>query len=121
MPGFPSNAAKPPSGSWLDRWLQARRPHPQSFLCGVRVVDGAIAGERTRWRYRDSAIDPHGEGRIVLNHGPDVTLRLDEASLQPGVRTRPGDVVLLSVDVTTGATVQLSVPLGEAAAFGVEV
>lgn len=121
---FASLIGRPSSGSWIDAWLQRRRRHPDAFTCGVRVVEGTVPGEGGRWRYRESAVDPHSpDGLIVLTHGTDVTLRL--RLTEPGELLRTGPranhAALAAVEVTTGARVQVSVPLGELGPFGVDV
>jgi hypothetical protein len=121
---FASLIGRPSSGSWIDAWLQRRRRHPDAFSCGVRVVEGTVPGVGRRWRYRDSAVDPHApEGAIALNHGSGVTLRLRFADpVEPvGISTRPDHLVVPAVDIPTGARVQLSVPRGELATFGIDV
>lgn len=121
---FASLIGRPSSGSWLDAWLQRRRRHPEAFSCGVRVVEGSAPGLGRRWRYRDSAVDPHpSDGAIALNHGSGVTLRLRLVDpVEPlAIRTRPDHLVVAGVDLRTGARIQLSVPRGELARFGIDV
>jgi hypothetical protein len=117
---LPSNSRRPSPGSWISSWLLQRR-HPDAFGCGVRVVEGAVAGESSRWRFRDSAIDRHASGEVIaLNHGSKVSLRL-RVGEPLDLRTRPNHVVLSAVEVTAGALVQISVPLGELATFGIDI
>ena len=98
------------------------RTASDAFDCGVRVVQGEIAGEGRRWTYRTSALDPLvTNGVVTLNHGPKVALRLSVADLEPGASSgagvRPFHQLLDVVDLETGARVQLSVADGNAYRF----
>jgi hypothetical protein len=116
--GLPGNSQRPSPGSLLARWLDRARAHPDSFVCGVRVVDGALAGEGSRWRYRRSAVDRLVvDGVIELNHGSDVVLRIrfdeDEVADVSDLRLRPGYVVRSGVEQTSAARVLITCDEGQ--------
>ena len=120
MAGSFSHYLRPSAGSWLDRWLNRHVRHPETFLCGVRVVEGRLPGESARWRHRRSAVDPLLAGRVVtLYHGPRRILRLvpDPDSVRAG-GPHPGSVVVDAVERDSGARVQVSVDPGELVRFG---
>ena len=123
--GFPSNAANPSPGSWLDAWLHRRSRHRDEFRCGVRVVDGQqLAGESSRWTYRRSAVDPlASDGWITLWHGTGRALHLaiDPDAAAAGTDVRWRHVVLSAVERGSGARLELSVPIDEASRFGLDV
>lgn len=103
------NAARPSPGSWLAAYLDRHDGQRDTFLCGLRVLSGAVAGETHRWRYRRSAIDALVlDGVHTLHHGSDVTLRLRvDAQLQwdrTGPRARTG-FATVSAAVVGGALV----------------
>jgi hypothetical protein len=123
---FPSNAARSSPGSWLRTWLERQKRHPDAFDCGVRVQDGAVNGETSRWRYRTSAVDqPVSAALVTLHHGTKITLRLriDGEPFRDGQAPRPrrGHAVLAAVDAQSGARLLLSVPLAELVRFGVDL
>lgn len=115
--GLPRNFFAPTPDSWLDRWLQRHRWHPDEFLCAVRVVAGAVPGESERWSYRRSAVDQGRAGGVVtLNHGvPPTVLRLRFTGEQlPGSgRLRHLHVVWPAHEVATGALVEIAADAGE--------
>ena len=121
-----SQSWRPAPDSLIGRWL-AGWPHPDSFDCGVRVVSGRVAGERPRWIYRRSAVDPLTEYdvRVVLHHGTKVTLRLALADPPlapgPGPSARIDYAVIRAVDVDTGAEVEVSCAANHLFRFGVDV
>jgi hypothetical protein len=120
--GVPGNSIRPTPGSWLDRWLQRRRAHPEEFLCAVRVVAGSVPGESARWGYRRSAVDRFRDGDVVtLNHGDTVRLRLrfTGEQLPGGGRLRQYHVVWPAVEVGTGARVEVAADAGEAVRLGI--
>ena len=119
MSGTFSHYLRPSAGSWLDRWLNRHARHPETFLCGVRVVEGRLPGESAWWRHHRSAVDPLiAAGVVTLNHGPRVVLRLrpDPASLRAG-GPHPGSVTMDAVEQGSNAHVQLSFDPGELARF----
>ena len=129
---FPGNSARPSDGSWVQRWLERRAPHPDSFDCAVRVVAGTVPGESARWRFRPSAVDrrppsaidrrsPSAVAEVVLHHGRSVTLRLFGAEVISHRPPRPGHVVVAAVDAVSGAGVEVSLPAGELARLGLDV
>lgn len=116
---LPTNATRPSRGSWVDSWLSRRQRHPESFDCGVRVLAGELHGERARWQFRVSAVDPLTDaGAYVLHHGTQVTLRLRPDGDGIGSGPRQGHVSFAATEVVTSARVQVSVPLGELVRFG---
>jgi hypothetical protein len=122
---FAPNAGRPSPGSWLANWLERQRPHPDSFVCGVRTIDGTVPGQSQRWRYRRSAVDRLRVGDVLtLHHGAKDTLRLrmDAEPYWPGSgpRPRPGLTVLVATVVGSGARVMVAVPPGQAVRFGVD-
>jgi hypothetical protein len=122
---FPFSAARPAPGSVLHRWLRHHAVHPDSFDCGVRVIDGHLVGEGRRWRYRRSAVDPLiTDGVRTLNHGTKVRLRLildtDAFRDRTVGGTRVGHAVLAAVESGSGARVQISVPVSELDRFSVD-
>jgi hypothetical protein len=121
---FPQNWFNPEPGSVLAKLLDRFAPVPNSFESGVRVLSGSVTGESTRWRFRQSAVDPLVIGGVVeLRHGRRSVLRLSvdrhsiEASDIPG---RPGHVVLAAVERSSGATVQISVEPQNLTRFGID-
>jgi hypothetical protein len=117
----PANWGKGSPTGWLQKRRARRARHPETFDCGVRVIDGALAGESDRWRYRISAADPLiAEGVVALNHGPDVTLRLVVDPVPSGAGRRPGHLRLTAVERGSGARVELSVSADELERFGLE-
>jgi hypothetical protein len=121
-----SQSWRPSPGSLIGRWF-ADRPHPDSFDCGVRVVSGVIAGERSRWTYRRSAVDPLSEYDVgvVLHHGTKVTLRLAlaEPPLIPaaGTSAKLDYAVIRAVDADTRAGVEVSCAVNQLFRFGLDV
>ena len=121
-----SQSWRPPPDSLIGRWLYAR-PHPDSFDCGVRVVSGAVAGERSRWAFRRSAVDPLTECDVgvVLHHGTKVTLRLVLADPPlmpgPGPSARIGYAVIRAVVRDTDADVEVSCAVNHLFRFGVNI
>jgi hypothetical protein len=116
--GVPSGIGIPgsrvPEDSWLARWFGRRRA-AEEFSCGVRVVDGELPGERTRWSYRPSAVESVPDATaVVLAHGRS-RLRLDAFADEPGVVARPGLRVWSAVELESGARVQIA---ARADAFG---
>ena len=113
-------------GSLIGRWF-ADRPHPDSFDCGVRVVSGVVAGERSRWSYRRSAVDPLSEYEVgvTLHHGTKVTLRL--ALAEPPLlhadspSAKLDYVVFRAVDSDTQADVEVSCSVNQLFRFGLDV
>ncbi|MCW2495348.1 hypothetical protein [Jatrophihabitans sp.] len=124
MNAFPWSSG-PASGSWLDNWLERRRRAPGVFDCGVRTIEGSVATEGRRWRYRPSSVDPLIlDGVVTLQHGIGSTLHLRMAPAPPGDPSpgiRQHHVVLAAVERDSGALLELSVDLGEVARFGVEL
>ena len=119
-----SNSFKPAEGSWLDR-IFGSRPHPDSFVCGLRVLDGTVASESARWKYRSSAVDGLlGDGIVTLHHGTGNTLRLRMDSdptwdgSGPGPRT--GYRVMSASVAGSDARVLLAVPAFHLFRFGVD-
>jgi len=109
----------------LANWLARQRPHPDSFDCGVRTVDGTVPGESHRWRYRRSAVDRLRLGDVVtLHHGTKdtVQLRMDAEPYWQGSGPRPrqGLIVLVGTVVGSGARLLVAVPPGEVVRFGVD-
>ena len=121
-----SQSWRPSPGSLIGRWF-ADRPHPDSFDCGVRVVSGLVAGERSRWSYRRSAVDPLSEYdvRVTLRHGTKVTLRL--ALAEPPLRQAASPsakldyAVIRAVDSDTHADVEVSCSVNQLFRFGLDV
>jgi len=118
------NAMRPNTGSVLQRWLAGRAPHPDAFDCGVRVITGSVPGERSRWTFRTSAVDPFvQDGIITLRHGQtQLRLVIDDVTpddLAPHA-ARPAHVIVPATEHDTQARVQVSVGLGELNRFGVE-
>ena len=116
-------AARPASGTLLDRLLKRKQRHPDEFDCAVRVVEGAVPGESARWRYRRSAVDPLVEQVpmtrqpvITLYHGPEVRLRIRFTGEQrPGSATlRRYHVIWPGTELTTGARVEVAADVSEA-------
>jgi hypothetical protein len=108
--GIPSNSIRPAAGSLIDRLMNRAAGHPGSFVCGVRVVTGEVAGESRNWRYRSSAVDRLvSDGIVTLNHGTDVVLRLRIASGEVAntaeLRLRTNWVVRSAQEQTSGAQV----------------
>ena len=119
-----SNAARPSPGSWLARLMQRNHHHPDSFMCGLRVLDGRVQNEGHRWQYRRSAADQLIEAEVVTLHhgtGNNLRLRLDTelAWDRTGTKPRAGFAVMSATDVDSGARVLLAVPPGELVRFGV--
>ena len=120
---FP-NAWRPSPGSWLANWSDRQRPHPDSFICGIRMLGDGRHGRAGRWQYRRSAVDQLTAGDVLrLYHGTKVTLRLrmdaDPHWGGAGPRPRPGLAVLSGSVVDGGMRLLLAVPLGEVVRFGV--
>jgi hypothetical protein len=110
----------------LGRWLAGREAHPESFVCGIRVVEGALTGEKASWQFRRSAADPLIAGGIVaLNHGPKQLLRVrpDQPPFgpQPQNPDRPGHLIFTAVEQASRARLEVSVDPGELARFGLDV
>ena len=120
---FSSNARRPSTGSWIDNWLKRQKPHADSFDCGVRVLTGDVAGERSRWRFTVSAVDRHAPaGIVVLRRSATSALHLrvaDDVSVSVGAR--PHHVVFAATEADTRAEVEISVPLAELVRFGIDV
>lgn len=53
------NASRAGVGSWLGRRREQQARKGSTFLCGVRVVSGSVAGESRHWRFRQSAADEY--------------------------------------------------------------
>jgi hypothetical protein len=109
----------------LGRWLAAREAHPESFVCGVRVRSGAVAGEGPAWQFRRSAADPLiTDGVVALNHGPKQVLQLrpaaDPFGPQPQHPARPGHLIFAAVEQRSQAEVEVSVDVRELARFGLD-
>jgi hypothetical protein len=121
-----SQSWRPPQDSLIGRWF-ADQPHPESFDCGVRVVSGIVAGERSRWTYRRSAVDPLSEYDVgvILHHGTKVTLRLALAEppiVQAASPSAKLDyAVIRAVDADTQAGVEVSCAVNQLFRFGLEV
>ena len=119
---FRPNASKPSPGSWLDKQLSKRARHPDEFDCGVRVLEGAVARQGRRWRFRRSAVDLLiTDGWVTLQHGLKSTLHLSVDPTADGPGPRPGHVVLRAVERDSGAVLQLSVDRGVVERFGIEL
>jgi hypothetical protein len=121
-----SESWRPSPGSLIGRWF-ADRPHPDSFDCGVRVVSGVVAGERSRWSYRRSAVDPLSEHDVgvILHHGGKVTLRLALAE-PPLLRAANPSAkldyaVIRAVDSDTQADLEVSCSVNQLFRFGLDV
>jgi len=119
-----SQSWRPPPDSLIGRWF-ADRPHHDSFDCGVRVVSGTVAGERSRWTFRRSAVDALlDDVAVVLHHGRKVTLRLALADppLVPGAGSpaRLDYAVIRAQDRPTGAQVEVSCAVNQLFRFGLE-
>jgi hypothetical protein len=121
-----SESWRPSPGSLIGRWL-ADRPHRDSFDCGVRVLSGVLAGERSRWSYRRSAVDPLSEydAGVILHHGTKVILRL--ALAEPPLRQAAGlsakldYAVIRAVDSDTQADVEVSCSVNQLFRFGLDL
>jgi hypothetical protein len=114
---FPGNSGRPSDDSFIGRLLARSKPHPDSFVCGVRVRDGAVAGERRKWSYRRSAVDRLvSEGVVTLNHGDDVALRLrlsPEAVAPTGLDLRDNWIVFAATETATGAELLITLDSAE--------
>ncbi len=125
---FGSNALRPAAGSLVDRWWGGNARHPDEFGCGVRVLDGAVVGESTRWRFRRSAIDrfPHDGfrgGELTLNHGHTVLRLLLPVQFPASVAERPrrtGHMICQATEAATGAHLLISVHVGQLDRFGAQ-
>jgi hypothetical protein len=120
--GLPGNSQRPSPGSLLARWLERTASHPDSFVCGVRVVSGVVDGESRRWRYRRSAVDPLVvDGVTVLYHGDRAlrlrSLRFDDRGVD-GAAARPGFVVGSALEQSSGARVLVACAAGRVEALG---
>jgi hypothetical protein len=121
-----SESWRPSPGSLIGRWF-ADRPHPDSFDCGVRVVSGVVAGERSRWSYRRSAVDALSEydAGVILHHGTKVTLRLalSEPPLPRAASpsAKLNYAVIRAVDSDTQADVEVSCSVNQLFRFGLDV
>jgi hypothetical protein len=120
-----SQSWRPSQDSLIGRWF-ADRPHPESFDCGVRVVSGIVTGERSRWTYRRSAVDPLSEYSVgvILHHGTKVTLRLALAEppiVQAASPSAKLDyAVIRAVETDTQAGVEVCCAVNELFRFGLE-
>ena len=108
MPKAFPNASRSTPGSWLANLLDRLQLHPDSFVCGVRVVAGTVPGQSGRWRYRGSWVDPLIlDGVVVFNHGTKQTLRLRIDSSEPsdydGPQPRDG-MSVISATLVDGST-----------------
>jgi hypothetical protein len=122
---FSPNSRRPSPGSWLANWLDTQRPHPDTFTCGVRLLDGTAPWETGRWQYQRSAVDQlRLDDVVTLHHGPRNTLRLrldaDPFWAAGGARPRRGLTVLVGTMVESGDRLLVAVPPGEIVRFGVE-
>lgn len=121
--GIPGNSPVPASGSLLATWLERLTPHPDSFVCGVRVRDGALRGERARWRYRRSAVDRLVLGGVVTLYHGKVRLRVRFAGPVGDARplgVRPGYVVWAGTEQSSGAKILVTFPVGQTHRFPAE-
>jgi hypothetical protein len=120
-----SQSWRPPPDSLIGRWFAERR-HPDSFDCGVRVTSGVVAGERSRWTYRRSAVDPPSEYDVgvILHHGTKVTLRLtlaDPPLVQAASPSAKLDyAVIRAVDAATQAGVEVCCAVNQLFRFGLD-
>jgi hypothetical protein len=108
-------------GSWLSRVL-GPKPHPDSFVCGMRVLEGTVVNEKQRWQYRRSGVDQLiQDGVVTLHHGTGrtVRLRIDDGDWT-GAAPRSGFVPVPAVDVDGGARVLLAIPAVELTRFGID-
>ena len=107
----------------MANWLSRQQPHPDSFVCGVRPVDGAGPRKTLRWQYQRSAVDQLiPDGVVTLYHGTKETLRL-RMDPSPFVeltkpRARQGLVVLSGTTVESRLRLLVAVPMGEVIRFG---
>jgi hypothetical protein len=106
--GLPGVRISP--NSWLAKRF-APKP-PDAIICGVRVIEGAVDGEGSRWAYRLSAVDLLPvDGFITLTHGRTV---LRVAGLDIGdARARPGYQVWTAHEIG-GAGLLLATPPNQA-------
>lgn len=108
--GLPGNSTRAASGSLLATWFAPQ--HPDSFVCGVRVVAGQLTDEGGRWRYRRSAVDPLVvDGLVTLKHGRRAVLRLRLADDELPA-ARPGFVTHAALEEVSGAQLLVTFPLG---------
>ena len=118
-----SNSYRPSEGSWLDR-IFGSRSHPDSFVCGVRILEGNLTAESTRWKYKSSGVDGFiDDGVVTLHHGAgnDLRLRVDPEPRWDGrgPKPRPGHRALTAVEIDSGARVLLAVPPFHLFRFGI--
>ncbi len=107
--GLPRSMFSPHADTWLGRLLAP--PHPDAFTAG--------RFERGRWRFRLSAVDPYQPDGVVTMRWGDDTLRLRVDSVR-GPGPRPGHVLVTGLDEQTRQPIELSVPAGDVARFGLE-
>jgi hypothetical protein len=110
--------------SSVPKWLNREPHHPDSFQCGVRVVEGQIGGEGRRWKYRQSAVDRLIVDQVVtLTHGVGHVLRLRVAAEwaphpdQAGLRV--SYAVFRAVEQTSGAMLEITVSQDDLERFGI--
>jgi hypothetical protein len=101
----------------LGKWMKRGERQPDELECGIRVVDGEIPGESSRWSFRRSWVDPFPSDAVALSHGPTkLRLRLDP---EVWASSRPGHVEHDAEELESGASVRISFPDGEQDRFGV--
>jgi hypothetical protein len=121
---FSSKGDRPYQPRKIAKWLRRDAHHPDSFQCGVRVIDGDVDGEGSRWKYRQSSADrliidavvalTHGAGHVLrVRVDPNWTPHPDQTG------DRVGYVIIRAVEETSGASVEIAVSQDELERFGI--
>ena len=101
----------------LARRKARRTRHPSEFACAVRVIEGVVPGESSKWSYRRSAVDrlvvqdPDTLSPIItLTHGAGVRLTIRfTGSESPGAPPiQPHHKVWEAIETTTGAHIEVA-------------
>ena len=109
------------AGSWLSTRRDTAPLPGTTFLCGVRIVSGHLAGETRRWTFRQSAADELvTDGVVTIQHGTRSRLRLRLTSHEVAPGRRPHHAIVTASELDSAAVLEVSLPAGELVRFGID-